>query len=448
MNRAIGRWLKAGALMFVAVLVIAACEGPAGPIGKAGPAGDPGAAGPAGDPGAAGPAGDPGAAGPAGDPGAAGPPGPPGLGPDDPLSYIPVTVLDDTIDPVIISDMAGKMDTAEESVDLTKHFHSSGVLTYMVTPEPHTEVTISLAESMLMVSLKEGATYANHQFMVKATDEKDVSRTLAFNVRRNRTPMKGTTDAVSVTVGTQKPWVVVSKLATMRSSRVTVANIRLGVYGARLYPPNTTDPDTAADGIASAAPGYGVLYHFLDDPGDKLTLRAISLDTSVVSVATDMMGLSITGKKGTIAGADAVGVLVKAEDADGLESDNGVFIEVLVDPAPSFKAPVPVVSIQEGATEDAVDPKDYIADADQTAADTANLLTYHVWSTDKDIAYVTGNQANSNIYVVAADQTFEIAGLKEGIATIMVKAMDLLDQTYIAEIPVRVQAPAPAPPSE
>ena len=437
MNRAIGRWLKAGALMFVAVLVIAACEGPAGPIGKAGTAGNPGAAGPAGDPGAAGPAGDPGAAGPAGDPGAAGPPGPPGLGPDDPLSYIPVTVLDDTIDPVIISDMAGKMDTAEESVDLTKHFHSSGVLTYMVTPEPHTEVTISLAESMLMVSLKEGATYANHQFMVKATDEKDVSRTLAFNVRRNRTPMKGTTDAVSVTVGTQKPSVVVSKLATMMSSRVTVENIRLGVYGAMLYPPGT-DP-----GIAHAATDYETLYHFLDDPGDKLTLRAISLDTSVVSVATDMMGLSITGKKGTTA-AGAVDVLVKAEDADGLESDNGVFIRVLVDPAPSFKAPIPVFSIKEGAaTDPLVNPITYIADADQTARDTAAELTYHVWSTDKDIAYVTGNQANSNTYVVAANTSFSITGLKEGNATIMVKAMDALKQTYIAEISVRVQAPAP-----
>ena len=445
MNRAIGRWLKAGALMFVAVLVIAACEGPAGPIGKAGTAGNPGAAGPAGDPGAAGPAGDPGAAGPAGDPGAAGPPGPPGLGPDDPLSYIPVTVLDDTIDPVIISDMAGKMDTAEESVDLTKHFHSNGVLTYMVTPETHTEVTISLAESMLMVSLKEGAAYANHQFMVKATDEKDVSRTLTFNVRRNRTPMKGTAAAVSVTVGTQKPLVVVSKLATMVSSKVAVDNIRLGVYGATLYPPGTDNEITGAR--APAATDYGDLYHFLDDPGDKLTLRAISLDTSVVSVATDMMGLSITGKKGTSVGA-AVGVLVKAEDADGLESDNSVFLQVLVDPAPSFKAPSPVISIQEGAVTPSLDPTNYIADADEMAEDTAAALTYNVWSTDKDIAYVTANQANSNtVVVVAAGGNFTITGLKEGNATIMVKAMDILKQTYITEISVRVQAPAPAPPA-
>jgi hypothetical protein len=39
MNYAIGRWLKAGALMFVAVLVIAACEGPAGVAGAMGDTG-------------------------------------------------------------------------------------------------------------------------------------------------------------------------------------------------------------------------------------------------------------------------------------------------------------------------------------------------------------------------------------------------------------------------
>ena len=42
MNHTIGRWLKAGALMFVAVLVIAACEGPTGLTGKIGPKGDTG----------------------------------------------------------------------------------------------------------------------------------------------------------------------------------------------------------------------------------------------------------------------------------------------------------------------------------------------------------------------------------------------------------------------
>ena len=36
MNRIMRRWVKAGALIFVAMLVVAACEGPAGPTGKTG----------------------------------------------------------------------------------------------------------------------------------------------------------------------------------------------------------------------------------------------------------------------------------------------------------------------------------------------------------------------------------------------------------------------------
>ena len=36
MNRIMRRWVKAGALIFVATLVVAACEGPAGPTGTAG----------------------------------------------------------------------------------------------------------------------------------------------------------------------------------------------------------------------------------------------------------------------------------------------------------------------------------------------------------------------------------------------------------------------------
>ena len=51
MNRAIGRWLKAGAVLFITVFVIAACEGPAGIPGDPGATGDPGEPGMQGDPG-------------------------------------------------------------------------------------------------------------------------------------------------------------------------------------------------------------------------------------------------------------------------------------------------------------------------------------------------------------------------------------------------------------
>ena len=51
MNQAMRRWIKAGALIFIATLVVAACEGPAGPTGNAGAAGAPGAPGTDGTPG-------------------------------------------------------------------------------------------------------------------------------------------------------------------------------------------------------------------------------------------------------------------------------------------------------------------------------------------------------------------------------------------------------------
>ena len=43
MNRTMRRWIKAGALIFIATLVVAACEGPAGPTGNAGADGAAGA---------------------------------------------------------------------------------------------------------------------------------------------------------------------------------------------------------------------------------------------------------------------------------------------------------------------------------------------------------------------------------------------------------------------
>ena len=93
MNRIMRRWVKAGALIFVATLVVAACEGPAGPTGAAGADGadgGDGARGPAGDTGLAGQPGTPGEQGPPGQDGATGPPGRDGV-PAPPLffSYAP-----------------------------------------------------------------------------------------------------------------------------------------------------------------------------------------------------------------------------------------------------------------------------------------------------------------------------------------------------------------------
>ena len=88
MNRIWGRWLKAGALLVVAAVLVVGCEGaagipgavgPAGPQGEKGEPGEPGATGPQGPQGEQGPQGQPGAAGPQGEPGATGPQGDPGV---------------------------------------------------------------------------------------------------------------------------------------------------------------------------------------------------------------------------------------------------------------------------------------------------------------------------------------------------------------------------------
>ena len=90
MNRIMRRWVKAGALIFVATLVVAACEGPAGPTGNAGAAGNDGATGTPGTPGTPGAPGAPGAPGEPGEPGTPGEPGRDGV-PAPPLffSYVP-----------------------------------------------------------------------------------------------------------------------------------------------------------------------------------------------------------------------------------------------------------------------------------------------------------------------------------------------------------------------
>ena len=69
MNQIVGRWIKAGALIFVTTLIIAACEGASGVTGPQGPTGVPGPQGPQGETGPMGPQGETGPMGPQGETG-------------------------------------------------------------------------------------------------------------------------------------------------------------------------------------------------------------------------------------------------------------------------------------------------------------------------------------------------------------------------------------------
>ena len=151
MNSAVGRWFKAGALLFIAMLIVAGCEGPAG---VAGAKGGTGAAGPAGEPGGPGPAGEPGAAGPAGEPGAAGPAGPSGGVP-------PVTV--GTIgsqnivlgDEPIMMDVAMYFDDPDSDADGLTYMAESGdakVATATTSGSTVTITAVGLGATMVKVT--------------------------------------------------------------------------------------------------------------------------------------------------------------------------------------------------------------------------------------------------------------------------------------------------------
>ena len=77
MNRTVGRWIKAGALIFIAALVVAACEGPAGPKGDTG---EQGLKGDTGEQGLKGDTGEQGLKGDTGEQGLKGDTGEPGIG--------------------------------------------------------------------------------------------------------------------------------------------------------------------------------------------------------------------------------------------------------------------------------------------------------------------------------------------------------------------------------
>ena len=104
MNHALGRWLKAGALIFVAVFVIAACEGAVGLPGEPGAPGAPGAP---------------------GEPGAPGAPAP-----------VPTTPAPELVAPVlktVISDQMLYIADGSKMIDLANHFSHAGAITYAVT---------------------------------------------------------------------------------------------------------------------------------------------------------------------------------------------------------------------------------------------------------------------------------------------------------------------------
>ena len=176
MNSAIGRWFKAGALLFIATLIVAGCEGAAGVVGPEGPAGP---AGPAGEPspaGPAGPEGEPGPAGPEGEPGEPGPAGPAGA-PGDSAEYFAPYKTATMIAPVVFNNNAADGMASMETLtrNLTTYIRAHRP-TWTATSNSSLVTASVDAAGTLSVSIAKTSVYSDYKVTVEATDSRGVRR--------------------------------------------------------------------------------------------------------------------------------------------------------------------------------------------------------------------------------------------------------------------------------
>ena len=309
MKNQVSRWLKAGALMFVAVLVIAACEGAAGVAGAkgdAGPQGETGDAGPQGETGDAGPQGETGDAGPQGETGDAGPQGEAGT-PGDPAAGPLTSTGTSPMDFIVNDGDEMKMKT----YDLTDYFTGGGdALEYMISESAW--VTTMVTGSMLEVTLKDGAPYTNNAIKITATSG-EITLDRSFNVRRNKAPTVGKKTLGPVKIGTQ---------AGYNTEEVAIGH--------------GTSVDT-------------MKFHFIDSSDDKLSYAAepsMVADRMKVDLAGAVGKLVVTGMKSTISTAGvgtmgtatgthtAITALVTATDSGMLPSAKTRELMITVDQGP------------------------------------------------------------------------------------------------------------------
>ena len=331
MNRAIGRWLKAGALMFIAVLVMAACEGPAGVAGAKGDAGV------SGQDGAAGPSGQDGAAGPqglAGQDGAAGPQGP--AGQDGATAGGPLREIQTTSMQPLTLKVANEGQPTTYTWDMKDYYVGGSNVQYEVhipTGKTRAEVvkglTVELNGSMVTLTLDPVATakYGTKSVTIKVSDSTD-AYVKDLMMRHNRAPLSGgAASPVVVPLGTQGT-TSATKTATIKKGAHTVGE--------------TIDPNV----------------HFVDD--DTLTYDAVPAEVAdrykllLAPVAT---GVKITGVQSTWDSVNQVHVPVDvsigATDSGKLKvlDRNGEEVRVstmiTVDQAPSPRGAIPTTIIYD-----------------------------------------------------------------------------------------------------
>ena len=453
MNSAVGRWFKAGALLFIAMLIVAGCEGPAGVAGAkggtgaAGPAGDPGAAGPAGDPGAAGPAGDPGAAGPAGPAGPVGTPGEPGDPAAGPLTRTGTTPTDHIVSPD---------DDPKMIYKLTDYLTGGGGPDMWDISDPETTMYVDTMRdgTMVTLTLKDGAPFTNN--VVKYTiTAGDITLSQVFNVRRNAAPAIGGMTMYDAEPEPDEDPVVYQPI---------VVGTQTGFHKDVSFMVGTSAEKAKS--------------HFVDTD-DMLTFSG---ETSTVAnrekvVLVEGMMLRVMGSKTTgfetpntpaVDERVSIAVLVKAIDKDGLESAKTVTLNVVVDEAPKMsKTPTlrdKVINLSSDETSFTQNLEDHFTDPDSPIT-SGDKLTFKFDNNNKSavtvsLGCITPAAAPTPASISAAvpdagcaaeDVGMEVTGLRAGVASITVTATegdadgsaadaDGLGQSTTATFTVTVQA--------
>ena len=265
MNHALGRWLKAGALMFVAVLVIAACEGPAGIPGKIGPHGD------------TGPTGAPGTDGASGTDGAPGTQGP--IGPQGPAGGVPPVAEGTIMDVALV--LGGDM--ATDTMDVMNYFsdpdaEEGDTLTYTASTSAPAMVTAMVAEGTSMVTVTAVAA-GEAEVTVTATDADELSAMRSFMVTVTAEPVvepdPELTTPMSFTLMAKKG----SDTVTINAADYFEASMEA------TYDAYTDSPDI------EVMPTEGTMFTIkvLNKVKDKVTVEQITSDGMSTTVTLDVV---------------------------------------------------------------------------------------------------------------------------------------------------------------
>ena len=451
MNSAIGRWFKAGALLFIATLIVAGCEGaagvvgPTGPAGPAGPQGEPGDTGPAGPAGPAGEPGPAGPAGPAGEPGPTGPAGPQGV-PGDSAEYFAPFKTATMIAPVVFNNAADGMASMETLTrNLTTHIRAHRP-TWTATPDSSLVTASVDAAGILSVSIAQTSVYSDYKVTVEATDSRGAKESAEVMVRRNRKPTVGTkpvaptvTDSADDGLTQKVIWV-----GTQPGKNTKDVTITVKASGC------TTDCDFGDDDkvefdVASGNSRLAMGAHHKD--GDKITV------TGLMS-SHDGSGDGTRGST-EIQPVDfnSVFLAVRVKDTGDEYSDwRERFVRVKVNEAPRAKKNsfLPALALDFGQSTNAnatdeipdnilvTDIRDVFEDPDGLT-DLATGYTIKVVSKHPKIASVTGLNVDGTSLTAGADPgAYGINAIGPGVATIEVTLTepDGTDEVATGDSPV------------